>query len=131
MVLAANDGQLPLVFLDAEKLPKVESTRAWREGLTVCLLHVLLPRFVVIALLVFFRASEGRRLTRGPGGSETGLQSSTDFFTDLSFSIDSSLFVSKLSPSNFGRLEEGSSCTNEIPGFNIREILARVKFQQS
>ena len=39
-VLAANDvedGQLPVVFLDAERLPQVESIRGWREGLTVCL----------------------------------------------------------------------------------------------
>lgn len=115
-VFAANDvedGQLPVVFLDVERLPQVESTRAWREGLTVCLSHFLLPRFVVIALLEFFCASEDRRLTRGPERPEFGLQSSTNFFKGLSFPIGSSLFVFTLSQSNFGRLEKGSSCTNE------------------
>jgi hypothetical protein len=88
-----EDGQLPVVFLGIGTLFHVESTRAWHEGLPVCLSYFLLPRLVVIALLVFFRASEDRRLTRGPGGSEITLQSSADFFKDLSFPIGSCLFL--------------------------------------
>ena len=86
--------------------------------------------FVLKALPVFFCASEDRRLTRGPEGSEFGLQSSTGFFKGLSFPIDSSLFVFTLSQSNFGRLEGGSSCTNEalIPSSSIRKFLKRGNF---
>jgi hypothetical protein len=131
-VFAANDvedGQLPVVFLGIGTLFHVESTRAWHEGLPVCLSYFLLPRLVVIALLVFFRASEDRRLTRGPGGSEITLQSSADFFKDLSFPIGSCLFVFTLSPSTFGRLEEGSSCTNE--SIDSVFLCKRVRYKRS